>query len=165
MEYQRFYDLPSPLCPDFKQKASNIYMNQKRLLYILNQNNINREEIDSSQDILKCQNEQLNENKIKVNCDETSPQKRYWTDVECIAFKKAIKYFGYTTARGINTLLISAFVGTRTPTQVRSHAQKYFMKEKPFDMELKLSEKDIEKLELIQKKNYLRTSCTRIDVS
>ncbi|BFU19912.1 Myb family DNA-binding protein, SHAQKYF family protein [Entamoeba histolytica HM-1:IMSS-B] len=165
MEYQGFYNLPSPLCPEFKEMALDIYMNQKYLLYNLNQNNINREENGSSQDIFKCQNDQFNENKNQINCDESPPQKRYWTDVECIAFKKAIKYFGYTTARGINTFLISAFVGTRTPTQVRSHAQKYFMKEKPFDVELKLSEKDIEKLELIQKRNYLRTNCSRIDIS
>lgn len=50
-------------------------------------------------------------------------QTRYWTSSEHQLFLEAISKFGHKNLRAI-----SAFVGTRNQTQVRTHSQKYFMK-------------------------------------
>jgi len=50
-------------------------------------------------------------------------QSRYWTKVEHELFLEALEKFGQKDVKSI-----SAFVGTRTPTQVRTHAQKYFLR-------------------------------------
>jgi len=53
----------------------------------------------------------------------SKPQSRYWTKVEHELFLEALEKFGPKDVKSI-----SAFVGTRTPTQVRTHAQKYFLR-------------------------------------
>jgi SHAQKYF class myb-like DNA-binding protein len=55
--------------------------------------------------------------------DEPKSQRRYWTDQEHERFLDAIQNFGHK-----NVKAISAYVGTRSATQVRTHAQKYFLK-------------------------------------
>ena len=55
--------------------------------------------------------------------DEPRNQRRYWTDQEHERFLDAIQNFGHK-----NVKAISAYVGTRSATQVRTHAQKYFLK-------------------------------------
>jgi len=55
--------------------------------------------------------------------DEPRSQRRYWTDQEHERFLDAIQNFGHK-----NVKAISAYVGTRSATQVRTHAQKYFLK-------------------------------------
>lgn len=50
-------------------------------------------------------------------------QSRYWTQEEHEAFLEALERFGPKDVKAI-----SAFVGTRNPTQVRTHAQKYFLR-------------------------------------
>lgn len=47
-----------------------------------------------------------------------------WTKEECKLFEEALKKFGKRWKK------VEAYVSTRTGTQVRSHAQKYFMKVK-----------------------------------
>ncbi|KAL3700027.1 hypothetical protein R1sor_018049 [Riccia sorocarpa] len=49
-------------------------------------------------------------------------ESRYWTNEERQRFKKALKTFGTDFAA------IAKFVGTRSSTQVRTHAQKYYAK-------------------------------------
>jgi len=53
----------------------------------------------------------------------TSKQSRYWTEEEHQKFLEAIEKFGIKNSKSI-----ADFVGTRTPTQVRTHAQKFFKK-------------------------------------
>lgn len=55
--------------------------------------------------------------------DERAGKTRYWTEVEHNQFLWAVTCFGPK-----NYVAISQFVGTRTPKQVRTHAQKYQMK-------------------------------------
>lgn len=50
-------------------------------------------------------------------------QSRYWTPEEHKLFLEALNKFGHKDLRSI-----SAFVGTRNMTQVRTHSQKYFMR-------------------------------------
>lgn len=54
------------------------------------------------------------------------PSKRYWTTEEHIRFLKAITWLKCTSTKHLPVKVISEFVGSRTPTQVRTHAQKYF---------------------------------------
>ncbi|KAK4533302.1 hypothetical protein CCYA_CCYA16G4184 [Cyanidiococcus yangmingshanensis] len=48
---------------------------------------------------------------------------RYWTESEHRLFLEALKIYGHR-----NLKAISAYVGTRNATQVRTHIQKYFMR-------------------------------------
>jgi SHAQKYF class myb-like DNA-binding protein len=50
-------------------------------------------------------------------------QSRYWTDDEHERFLDAIRKFGQKDVKAI-----AAYVGSRNATQVRTHAQKYFMR-------------------------------------
>lgn len=50
-------------------------------------------------------------------------QSRYWTPEEHKLFLEALRRFGHKDLRSI-----SAYVGTRNMTQVRTHSQKYFMR-------------------------------------
>ena len=50
-------------------------------------------------------------------------QTRYWTKEEHEKFLQALDMYGSKDVKSI-----SAFVKTRTPTQVRTHAQKYFLR-------------------------------------
>uniref|UniRef100_A0A7S2ZC08 HTH myb-type domain-containing protein n=1 Tax=Rhodosorus marinus TaxID=101924 RepID=A0A7S2ZC08_9RHOD len=50
-------------------------------------------------------------------------QSRYWTRDEHERFLSAVELYGSRDVRSI-----ADYVGTRNPTQVRTHAQKYFMK-------------------------------------
>jgi len=59
----------------------------------------------------------------KQQRDPPRAQTRYWTAEEHEKFKDALKLFGSRDVRNI-----ASFVGTRNPTQVRTHAQKYFLK-------------------------------------
>lgn len=55
--------------------------------------------------------------------DERAGKTRYWTEMEHNQFLYAGRLFGAK-----NYVAISQYVGTRTPKQVRTHAQKYQMK-------------------------------------
>eukprot|EP00178_Gracilaria_changii_P001584 TRINITY_DN1218_c0_g2_i1.p1 TRINITY_DN1218_c0_g2~~TRINITY_DN1218_c0_g2_i1.p1 ORF type:complete len:337 (+),score=76.80 TRINITY_DN1218_c0_g2_i1:184-1194(+) len=55
--------------------------------------------------------------------EDKAGKSRYWTAKEHQQFLYAVKLFGAK-----NYVAISQFVGTRTPKQVRTHAQKYQMK-------------------------------------
>lgn len=57
-------------------------------------------------------------NKVKI-----PGQSRYWTPEEHKLFLEALQKFGHKDLRAI-----SAHVGTRNMTQVRTHSQKYFMR-------------------------------------
>mmetsp|Transcript_35997 Transcript_35997/g.81022 ORF Transcript_35997/g.81022 Transcript_35997/m.81022 type:complete len:460 (-) Transcript_35997:206-1585(-) len=68
-----------------------------------------------------CENyEILQQDKKDGTCKS---QSRYWTDEEHQRFLDAIQKFGHKDVKAI-----SQVVGTRSATQVRTHAQKYFMR-------------------------------------
>eukprot|EP00696_Hemimastix_kukwesjijk_P005277 gnl/Hemi2/16722_TR5605_c0_g1_i1.p1 gnl/Hemi2/16722_TR5605_c0_g1~~gnl/Hemi2/16722_TR5605_c0_g1_i1.p1 ORF type:complete len:699 (-),score=54.64 gnl/Hemi2/16722_TR5605_c0_g1_i1:197-2293(-) len=52
-------------------------------------------------------------------------QTRYWRREEHERFLEALEKFGQRDVKNI-----SSYVGTRSPTQVRTHAQKYFLKQR-----------------------------------
>ena len=57
------------------------------------------------------------------NSKDEESKSRYWTEEEHQRFLEAINIYGPKDVKNI-----AKFVGTRNPTQVRSHAQKYSMK-------------------------------------
>lgn len=52
------------------------------------------------------------------------PQPRYWTPEEHRLFMDAVQRYGWKDVKSI-----AQHVGTRTPTQVRTHAQKLFLRQ------------------------------------
>ena len=56
--------------------------------------------------------------------DDSSKQPRYWTPDEHRLFMEAVQRFGWKDVKSI-----AQHVGTRTPTQVRTHAQKLFLRQ------------------------------------
>jgi len=56
--------------------------------------------------------------------DDSSKQPRYWTPDEHRLFMEAVQRYGWKDVKSIAT-----HVGTRTPTQVRTHAQKLFLRQ------------------------------------
>jgi len=56
--------------------------------------------------------------------DDASKQPRYWTPEEHRLFMEAVNRFGWKDVKSI-----AQHVGTRTPTQVRTHAQKLFLRQ------------------------------------
>ena len=54
---------------------------------------------------------------------KTKAQSRYWTDEEHQRFLEALEKFGPKDVKSI-----SNYVSTRNATQVRTHAQKYFLR-------------------------------------
>ena len=56
--------------------------------------------------------------------DDTSKQPRYWTPEEHRIFMEAVNRYGWKDVKSI-----AQHVGTRTPTQVRTHAQKLFLRQ------------------------------------
>jgi len=55
--------------------------------------------------------------------NQSRPQSRYWTKLEHQKFLEALAKFGHKDVKSI-----SSYVGTRTPIQVRTHSQKYFLR-------------------------------------
>jgi len=56
--------------------------------------------------------------------DDSQKQPRYWTPEEHRLFMEAVQRFGWKDVKSI-----AQHVGTRTPTQVRTHAQKLFLRQ------------------------------------
>ena len=56
--------------------------------------------------------------------EDSSKQPRYWTPDEHRLFMEAVQRFGWKDVKSI-----AQHVGTRTPTQVRTHAQKLFLRQ------------------------------------
>lgn len=68
--------------------------------------------------LLKLQEYENNQGK-----EQKKPQSRYWTPEEHKLFLDALEKYGPKDVKSI-----SVYVGTRNPTQVRTHAQKYFLR-------------------------------------
>lgn len=95
--------------------------------------------------------------------DDKAGKTRYWTEMEHNQFLYAVKLFGPK-----NYNAISQFVATRTPKQVRTHAQKYQMR---LDREAKkrraaleaAKEKERQRLALIQEERSVSTCPEEMD--
>ena len=51
---------------------------------------------------------------------------RYWNKDEHFKFLVCIAYLNATKCKGLPVMKIAQYVTTRTPIQIRTHAQKYF---------------------------------------
>ena len=101
--------------------------------------------IESSQLRLMCQKFQRDADEDSSDACKSS-QSRYWSDEEHCRFLEAIQKCGHKDVKSI-----AAYVGTRNTTQVRTHAQKYFMRlarsSKQGDLQGCMSEKSEKKLD------------------
>mmetsp|Transcript_30103 Transcript_30103/g.80825 ORF Transcript_30103/g.80825 Transcript_30103/m.80825 type:complete len:364 (+) Transcript_30103:95-1186(+) len=61
--------------------------------------------------------------RARTDDDNKLKQPRYWTSEEHRLFLEALEKYGPKNVKAIST-----YVRTRTPTQVRTHAQKYFLR-------------------------------------
>lgn len=77
------------------------------------------EELRKENELLKNKMKELG----KFSNSKKAPQSRYWSKDEHERFLEALEKFGKKDVKSI-----SAYVGTRSPTQVRTHSQKYFLK-------------------------------------
>jgi len=69
---------------------------------------------------------QKKEKKCNVSTNDSNPkqgQSRYWTQEEHKRFLEGVQRFGEKDVKSI-----AAYVGSRNPTQVRTHGQKYFLR-------------------------------------
>lgn len=76
------------------------------------------EQLRKENDSLKSKMKDIGKNNTKK-----TPQSRYWSKDEHDRFLEALEKFGKKDVKSI-----SVYVGTRSPTQVRTHSQKYFLK-------------------------------------
>jgi SHAQKYF class myb-like DNA-binding protein len=101
--------------------------------------------IESSQLRLMCEKLQRDADEDSSDACKSS-QSRYWSDEEHCRFLEAIQKCGHKDVKSI-----AAYVGTRNTTQVRTHAQKYFMRlarsSKQGDLQGCRSEKSDKKLD------------------
>jgi len=68
-------------------------------------------------------NQEQQESWDSTNKQEKKTQSRYWTAEEHMRFLEGLARFGHKDMKAI-----ARFVGTRNATQVRTHAQKYYLK-------------------------------------
>ena len=150
MNTQRFYNLPDASSPEFIQQIINIYNYQKQLFELLDQTQQQKTRIIQTPENQHYQDDL----EISSYVNQQSPrQKRYWTPIECEKFQKIIKYMNYTSVRGMNFELVSSYVQTRTPIQVRSHAQKYFLRN--HENTVALTQEDKNEIDLLISNNHL----------
>ncbi|GAB1222737.1 hypothetical protein ENUP19_0121G0091 [Entamoeba nuttalli] len=131
MDSNRYFNLPEPYTQEFINQVYNIYEFQKKILESLDSKNHNNYTRVENSPIMSDKDNEMNPY-IYSTKTEIKPQKtkRYWTKEECLSFEKIIKFLNINCGQALDFRLISMYVKTRTPTQVRSHAQKYFLKER-----------------------------------
>jgi len=93
------------------------YEQQKRIKFLEDELKRHKSQIeDLSSKLIIFEQEKAKEQKKKI-------QSRYWTPEEHERFLEALEKYGCKDVKAI-----SNFVGTRSATQVRTHAQKYFLR-------------------------------------
>jgi len=95
----------------------NMIVDQQRKIQLL------EEELKRNRDQMEVMSSQLityEQERIK---EKKKPQSRYWTPEEHQRFLEALNKFGHKDVKAI-----SMHVSTRNATQVRTHAQKYFLR-------------------------------------
>mmetsp|Transcript_3695 Transcript_3695/g.7074 ORF Transcript_3695/g.7074 Transcript_3695/m.7074 type:complete len:375 (-) Transcript_3695:367-1491(-) len=103
-------------CPDSTFIYSTICQYQRMNQQLRESLSAARGEIEQlHQQIQQCENERERH--------EPKQTRRYWSQEEHNRFLEALKKFGQKDVRAI-----ANYVGTRNPAQVRTHAQKYFLR-------------------------------------
>lgn len=95
----------------------NMIVDQQRKIQQL------EEELRQARDQVDMMNSQLSSYEQDRGKDKKKPQSRYWTPEEHQRFLEALQKYGPKDVKSI-----SMHVGTRNATQVRTHAQKYFLR-------------------------------------
>jgi SHAQKYF class myb-like DNA-binding protein len=95
----------------------NMIVDQQRKIQHL------EEELKRTRDQMDMMNTQLNTYEQERQKERKKPQSRYWTPDEHQRFLEALTKYGHKDVKAI-----SMHVSTRNATQVRTHAQKYFLR-------------------------------------
>lgn len=95
----------------------NMIVDQQRKIQQL------EEELRQARDQVDMMNSQLNSYEQDRVKEKKKPQSRYWTPEEHQRFLEALQKYGHKDVKSI-----SMHVSTRNATQVRTHAQKYFLR-------------------------------------
>eukprot|EP01132_Coremiostelium_polycephalum_P009014 gene9014-11035_t len=94
---------------------SALYEQQRKIQFL-------EEEISRKRDTIEGLQSQLSKYE-QEKMAEKKKQSRYWTPDEHSRFLEALSKYGHKDVKSI-----SQYVATRNPTQVRTHAQKYFLR-------------------------------------
>jgi len=95
----------------------NMIVDQQRKIQQL------EEELKRVHDQMEMMNTQLSSYEQEKLKEKKKPQSRYWTPEEHQRFLEALSKYGHKDVKAI-----SMHVSTRNATQVRTHAQKYFLR-------------------------------------
>jgi len=95
----------------------NMIVDQQRKIQQL------EEELKRTRDQVDLMNNQINTYEQERMKERKKPQSRYWTPDEHQRFLEALTKYGHKDVKAI-----SMHVSTRNATQVRTHAQKYFLR-------------------------------------
>lgn len=95
----------------------NMIVDQQRKIQQL------EDELRQARDQVDMMNSQLNSYEQDRAKEKKKPQSRYWTPEEHQRFLEALQKYGHKDVKSI-----SMHVSTRNATQVRTHAQKYFLR-------------------------------------
>jgi len=123
-----FSPSPSPIRPhltiaeqaelEFELRyRGNMIVDQQRKIQQL------EEELKRTRDQVDMMNTQLTTYEQERQKEKKKPQSRYWTPDEHQRFLEALTKYGHKDVKAI-----SMHVSTRNATQVRTHAQKYFLR-------------------------------------
>ncbi|EME30845.1 Myb-like protein I [Galdieria sulphuraria] len=116
--------LPEEIPPTFSFDSSDPSGRDKLIYDLERVNHWLRSELELARKEIDRLRLQLAEHEKGKNKQENSKtQSRYWTPSEHQRFLEALRKFGHKDVKSI-----SNYVGTRNPTQVRTHAQKYFLR-------------------------------------
>jgi hypothetical protein len=63
---------------------------------------------------------------VNGSSEDNTIKTRYWNKDEHFKFLICIAYLNATKCKGLPVIKMSKYIRTRTPVQVRTHAQKYF---------------------------------------
>ncbi|GAM17097.1 hypothetical protein SAMD00019534_002720 [Acytostelium subglobosum LB1] len=116
----RFTVEPAPAAAADEEHVDRMVMYEQaqrylgRIQYLEEEINRKKETIDGLQFQLS---------KYEQERQDKKKQSRYWTPEEHHRFLEALSKFGHRDVKSI-----AAFVGSRNSTQVRTHAQKYFLR-------------------------------------
>ncbi len=95
----------------------NMIVDQQRKIQQL------EDELRAARDQVEVMGSQLTSLEQDRGKDKKKPQSRYWTPEEHQKFLEALQKYGHKDVKSI-----SMHVSTRNATQVRTHAQKYFLR-------------------------------------
>jgi SHAQKYF class myb-like DNA-binding protein len=103
--------------PDVKEWIKRLSRDNKKLLAALNKS---QEEVEKLKSVIDMHERDAGPSS---STEDNKAQTRYWTDAEHQRFLDALQSVGPKDVKAI-----AQHVGTRSATQVRTHAQKYFIK-------------------------------------